>query len=158
DLEYLAELMGYPEGCAEVAALIRSESRLPGVGHHNALYDAAVLHLVLVALLDRLEEQLRDPPRGLIYRALLHDVLDERPAVLDRTRLVPFLIPRGFPQPGEGPTAGRVDSAAEDSVETAFRGFVHASGRQWRAGQGEMVRLVARSLNDGGIRLIEAPT
>jgi DNA polymerase-3 subunit epsilon/ATP-dependent DNA helicase DinG len=158
DLEYLAELMGYPEGCAEVAALIRSESRLTGVGHHNALYDAAVLHLVLMALLDRLEEQLQDPYRGLIYRALLHDVLGERSVVLDQTMLIPLLTPKGFPQPGQGPTAGRVNSASEDSVETAFRGFVRASGRQWRAGQGEMVRLVARTLNEGGTRLIEAPT
>ena len=67
-------------------------------------------------LLDRLEEQLCDPHRGLIYRALLHDVLGEGAAFLDQSLLARHLTPSGFPQRGEGPTAGRIDSTSEDSV------------------------------------------
>ena len=58
----------------------------------------------------------------------------------------------------KGQTAGRIDSASEDSVNKAFHSFIQESERQWRAGQGEMVGLVTRTMNEGGIWLIEAPT
>ena len=54
-LEALADSFGLPPGCAEVKEIIAGEARVAGAEHHNALYDAAVLHLVVARLLARLD-------------------------------------------------------------------------------------------------------
>ncbi|WP_406699472.1 RecQ family ATP-dependent DNA helicase [Singulisphaera sp. Ch08] len=157
-LESLAEMMGFAEGSPEVLALIESETRVTGTGHHNAVYDAAVLQVVLVRLLERLDDLLDDDRRGPGLRALLADMLGEVPSGIDEEGLAAILVPRGFPEDHERPSAGRIFSGSEEATRGAFEGHVRTSGRHMRPGQVEMVRLVAKTLNEGGVRVIEAPT
>ena len=158
DLESLARWMGLSDGNSDATTQIRSWHSPSIRGQSDALHTAALQHRVLETLLDRLEVQLCDPFRGRIFRALLPDALGEAPDPLDPRGLYSMLTPRGFPGPDEAPTAGRIASAGEEETDRAFRRLIETTGRQWREGQGEMVRLVAHTLDDSGIRLLEAPT
>ena len=131
----LAELMDFSEGSPEVLALDPGEARVVGTGHHNALYDAAVLHLVLARLLDRLDDLLRDDLRGPFLGAS-GGRARRGPGPVRREGLATTLIPSGFPEDHERPSAGRVASGMEEATREAFGVHIRTSEQAMAVGAG----------------------
>jgi len=158
-LEALAEASGLPPGAPKVLEIIAAEPRVAGAGHHNALYDAAVLHLIVRRLVDRLDgTDHRSSLYGQVLASLVPEIL---PAAVQATLPLDMvrdaLAPTAFPlTPHEGARAA--DAFEPVTIERNFHSYVNASGQELRASQAEMVGLVSRTIAEGGVRLIEAPT
>jgi DNA polymerase III epsilon subunit-like protein len=158
-LEALAEVLSLPAGAAEVLEMLRGEPRVAGTTHHNALYDAAVLHLVVRRLLTELERAVKEAsPYGRLLSAILPDVLGSQGEAEGdpRSELVVALTPTGFPTASHA--AGSGDHPDPSNVAASFIEYIKRSGQELRESQASMVRLVSQTLTDGGGRLIEAPT
>ncbi|MCY4271876.1 MAG: RecQ family ATP-dependent DNA helicase [bacterium] len=123
---------------------------------HRALSDAVLLHRVLLAMLAAMQE---DSAVCRLKRWVLHHgghpwaaFLSPQPERVSLADVMPLPEP---PQPR--PPTGRFDS---DSVAEMFQdgGTLMGQNREPRRQQTEMAGLVAKTLEKGGRRLIEAPT
>lgn len=156
-LEALAEDSGLPPGAPAVLEITSAEARVAGAGHHNALYDAAVLHLIVRRLLATLDGAVLD---GSLYGRVLATLTPEIAPRSHSSDLLNEL--RAGLTPTSFPTArrdvGRGDPPDPARLEDEFRTYIAESGQEPRASQTEMVRLVSDTLREGGARLIEAPT
>ncbi|WP_419847276.1 RecQ family ATP-dependent DNA helicase [Candidatus Poriferisocius sp.] len=124
--------------------------------HHRALDDARLLHRVLMRLLDAMEE---DTPMRCLQRWILNAgdhpwaaFLSPQSARTSLADVVPLPEP---PQPRPPARPFRPDAVTE-----MFQagGTLMGQAREPRKQQTEMAELIAHTLDQGGRRLIEAPT
>jgi len=123
---------------------------------HRALGDAVLLHRVLLRLVEAMEE---DSPMRRLQRWVLHSGGHPWAAFLPpQSERVPLesVVPLAEPLQPRPPT-GRFDAGA---VAEMFQdgGTLMGQSREPREQQAEMAGAIAKTLEEGGRRLIEAPT
>lgn len=156
NLAQVAERAGIRADDARVRAVVSREPRLQAAGFHNALFDAAVLHLVAEHLCAAL---VRPNGRG-IYELLAAVLLPEfiqsscSPDEIV-AGLTGALSPAGFPD------QTRLEGIAVEANQPAsaeFRSYLERTGREPREPQVQMVGIVSDTLEKGGVSVVEAPT